>query len=362
MLDYEGIVHLDSNVIDKRLLGNTTASFTNYLDTSYTYRTDKFEAALLDIHVPFTWCNISQPQYVAIFDDETLKIKNNTLLRIDPLHYKSLSEVTNLINQKLLKYIYHFPPKLQDDLRKIGHLDKYQITYDSVSNRVIATLAEAMVEPDLAADVEIIAQQIFFSNCHFRFTPELADILGFTEHQFIFLPYEKESDSQNKITTLAKMQRVYFNQRPHMKLKNQVYDKDLQVEDTRTEYGGFYEVYDDELVESLSKKYPPQAKRQPDITWGMDYIFCYSDLVKGHGVAGTSTPMLRALPVTTLPEYGKILTFSFANPHFYPLAELSFDRVSIELRDRTGELIPFLSGSVIALIEIRKRRKRYNGE
>lgn len=361
MLDHEGIIHLDSNAIDKRVLNNTTASFTNYLTSSHIYSSDKYEAALLDIHIPFTWCNISKPQYAAIFDNKSLKIKHNTLLRIEPMHYKNISDVVNLLNLKIFNFIYKFPAKLQDDLRKIDHLKKYEISYDGRSNRVYANLAAEFVEPELGADIEYYNQEVF-PDCHWRFTPELADIIGFTDNQFVYLPYDKETDSQNKIAELAKMQSFYFNQKPDMILKYQFYDKTLQVEDDVEGHGGFYEVYDHRLFESSNKKYETLSQRQPDITWGMDYIFCYSDLVKGHGVAGTSTPLLRALPVTSLPDYGKILSFSFVNPHFYPLSELSFDRVSIELRDRTGEFIPFLSGSVIALIEIRKRRKKGYGE
>ena len=79
-------------------------------------------------------------------------------------------------------------------------------------------------------------------------------------------------------------------------------------------------------------------------------LMLYSDLVKYHCVGDTKTPLLRCFPFISKLKGGYIITTgqymtyqTFSNLQFRPLLKNSFHSIHIDLRDTSGEKIPFAS-------------------
>ena len=75
----------------------------------------------------------------------------------------------------------------------------------------------------------------------------------------------------------------------------------------------------------------------------------YSDIIEYNIVGDTKTPLLRCTPFISKVESGDIISTgqymdyqSFKNLQFKKLLKNSFHSIKIELRDSTGEKIPFV--------------------
>ena len=87
-------------------------------------------------------------------------------------------------------------------------------------------------------------------------------------------------------------------------------------------------------------------------------LMIYSDLVEYSIVEDTKTPLLRCFPfisklkggdiITTTAQYMKYQTFS--NLQFRPLLKISFHSIHLDLRDTSGENIPFVSVGITRLV------------
>ena len=83
----------------------------------------------------------------------------------------------------------------------------------------------------------------------------------------------------------------------------------------------------------------------------------YSDLVEYNIVGVTKAPLLRCFPFISMLKGGDIITTgqymnyqTFSNLQFRPLLKNSFHSIHIDLRDTSGEKIPFVSVSIIRLV------------
>ena len=78
-------------------------------------------------------------------------------------------------------------------------------------------------------------------------------------------------------------------------------------------------------------------------------LMIYTDIVKYNIARDTKTPSLRCFPFISKPKTGDIITTGqyksyqkFSNLHFRRLLKNSFHSVNVDLRDTSGEKIPFV--------------------
>ena len=88
-------------------------------------------------------------------------------------------------------------------------------------------------------------------------------------------------------------------------------------------------------------------------------LMIYSDLVEYSLVGDTKAPLLRCFPIISKLKAGDIITTgqymnyqTFSNLQFRPLLKNSFHSIHIDLRDTSGEKIPFVSVGTTRLVLI----------
>ena len=86
-------------------------------------------------------------------------------------------------------------------------------------------------------------------------------------------------------------------------------------------------------------------------------LMIYSDLVKIKNVGDTRASSLRCFPFISKLKGGDIITTgqymnyqTFSNLQFRPLLKKSFHSIHIDLRDTSGEKIPFVSVGITRLV------------
>ena len=91
-------------------------------------------------------------------------------------------------------------------------------------------------------------------------------------------------------------------------------------------------------------------------------LMIYSDLVEYNIVGDTKAPLLRCFPFISKLKGGDIITTgqymnyqTFSNLQFKPLLKNSFHGIHIDLRDTSGEKIPFVSVGITRLVLMFRR-------
>ena len=86
-------------------------------------------------------------------------------------------------------------------------------------------------------------------------------------------------------------------------------------------------------------------------------LMIYSDIIEYNIVGDTKTPLLRCIPFISKVKSGDIISTgqymnykSFTNLQFKKLLKNSFHSIKIELRDSTGEKIPFVSVGITRVV------------
>ena len=86
-------------------------------------------------------------------------------------------------------------------------------------------------------------------------------------------------------------------------------------------------------------------------------LMIYSDLVEYSIVGDTKAPLLRCFPFISKLKGGDFITTAqymnyqtFSNLQFRPLLKKSFHSIHIDLRDTSGEKIPFVSVGITRLV------------
>ena len=91
-------------------------------------------------------------------------------------------------------------------------------------------------------------------------------------------------------------------------------------------------------------------------------LMIYSDLVEYSIVGDTKAPLLRCFPFISKLKGGDIITTgqymnyqTFSNLEFRPLLKISFHSIHIDLRDKSGEKIPFVFVGITRLVSMFKK-------
>ena len=111
-----------------------------------------------------------------------------------------------------------------------------------------------------------------------------------------------------------------------------------------------------ELVVLIIGKGPYEPEFAYDIV-RIHSLMIYSDLVEYNIVGDTKAPLLRCFPFISKLKGGDIITTrqymiyqTFSNLQFRPLLKKSFHSIKIDLRDTSGENIPFVSVGITRLV------------
>ena len=103
-----------------------------------------------------------------------------------------------------------------------------------------------------------------------------------------------------------------------------------------------------------------KGPRKPEFAYGMVRIhslMIYTDLIEYKIVGDTKAPLLRCCPFTSKLKAGDIITTgqymnyqAFSKLQFRPLLKNSFHSIHIDLRDTSGDKIPFVSVGITRLV------------
>ena len=111
----------------------------------------------------------------------------------------------------------------------------------------------------------------------------------------------------------------------------------------------------------MKRKGPHEPQFAYDIV-RIHSLMIYSDLVEYRIVGDTEAPLLRCFPFISKLKGGDIITTgqymnyqTFSNLQFRPLLKNSFHSIHIDLRDTSGEKIPFVSVGITRLVLMFKK-------
>ena len=82
-------------------------------------------------------------------------------------------------------------------------------------------------------------------------------------------------------------------------------------------------------------------------------IYVYCDIVEPRIIGDAMAPLLRVVPVTG--HHGDNVAVTYQNIHYIPVQKKNFQDLEINLRDDTGELVPFERGKLTVTLHFRKR-------
>lgn len=84
-------------------------------------------------------------------------------------------------------------------------------------------------------------------------------------------------------------------------------------------------------------------------------LFVYCDIVEPQIVGDVMTPLLRIIPLDPSKYiYGANKMHVFSPPHYLPVMRRDFDTIEIDIRQSTGQMIPFQFGTVCIKLHFRK--------
>lgn len=84
-------------------------------------------------------------------------------------------------------------------------------------------------------------------------------------------------------------------------------------------------------------------------------LFIYTDLCESHVTGDVQTPLLRVVPVDLdRYEYGNMRLKIFSAPKYVNLLKTNFETIEIDIRDETGENVPFDHGTLTVTLHFKR--------
>lgn len=87
----------------------------------------------------------------------------------------------------------------------------------------------------------------------------------------------------------------------------------------------------------------------------VDSLYVYCDVVEPRVVGDTQVPLLRIVPAEG--KHGELVTRIYENVHYVRLQQKSFQTIEINIRDRTGNKVPFEQGTLNVTLHFRQRKR-----
>ena len=123
---------------------------------------------------------------------------------------------------------------------------------------------------------------------------------------------------------------------------------------------------DNEFRVMLRGKGPDKPEIAYDIV-RMHSLMIYTDPIEYNIVGDTKAPLLRCFPFISQLKAGDIMTTgqymnyqTFSNLQFRPLLKNFFHSIHIDLRDTSGEKIPFVSVGITRLVLMVRKASNFN--
>lgn len=103
-----------------------------------------------------------------------------------------------------------------------------------------------------------------------------------------------------------------------------------------------------------------KAIRPPNLLAGIpSHMYVYCDLAEPQLVGDTVAPLLKIVNIDAKNyTYGANNIVHFTDPHYVPIVKSSFESVEIDLRNNTGQNLPFQFGSTCMKLHLRKEQQR----
>ena len=87
----------------------------------------------------------------------------------------------------------------------------------------------------------------------------------------------------------------------------------------------------------------------------IDSLFVYCDAAEPRVVGDSQVPLLRIVPAEG--DHGELVTRVYENVHYVRLQRKSFQTIEINIRDRTGNKVPFEQGTLNVTLHFRQRKR-----
>ncbi len=95
--------------------------------------------------------------------------------------------------------------------------------------------------------------------------------------------------------------------------------------------------------------------RKPHLWYGIpDEMMVYTDIIEPQVIAHQMAKIIRIVTVDKGAVYEKTTHKEFKRLQYFPLLKKEFDNISVELRDRTGQYLPFQYGNAILVLHFIK--------
>ena len=99
---------------------------------------------------------------------------------------------------------------------------------------------------------------------------------------------------------------------------------------------------------------PATGHRLFDRCAGLHALYLYTDIIDSHLVGDANVPLLRILRLKG--KHGEMIAWSYDKPHYFRVNRRHFQTVEVDIRDGSGNPVPFESGKVIVTLHFRKKR------
>jgi hypothetical protein len=95
--------------------------------------------------------------------------------------------------------------------------------------------------------------------------------------------------------------------------------------------------------------------RKPHLWYGIpDEIMVYIDIIEPQVIAHEMAKIIRIVTVDKTAKYEETTHKEFKRLQYFPLLKKEFDNISVELRDRTGQYLPFQYGNATLVLHFIK--------
>ena len=107
-------------------------------------------------------------------------------------------------------------------------------------------------------------------------------------------------------------------------------------------------------AKTIDYSFRQEANTAVNMNQGFDTIYVYTDVVESRIGGDSLVPLLRCLPVRG--GHGATVSDRFTNVHYVPLLRKEFGTIEVDIRDDTGQRVPFEYGRVTVTLHFRRRR------
>ena len=100
------------------------------------------------------------------------------------------------------------------------------------------------------------------------------------------------------------------------------------------------------------------AEYPPTLNAGLTCLYIYTDIIEPQIIGNVNAQLLRIVHISG-GKHGDSVEKLFNDPHYVPIVKKEFDRISINVKDDTGQLVEFVSGNIVVNLHFRKKRQLF---